>query len=197
MSWSATTGREAPCPVVLRSYTFETERLLVQEWHSLSPSEWQQEDLAEVVAAILTEPVTRTLPFSWQGSYSVDRAREWIKRRDQEGTTLIVIDRSTHRAAGMVILFEMEAEEGAGGVDIRLGYVLSEATWGRGIASEIVNGFVSWCRGQKSISSIASGVAHDNPASRRVLEKNGFKLAQSEDDVAQSEQLYRLSFRRE
>lgn len=42
--------------MILSACTFETERLLVKEWHSLSPSDWQQEDLAEVVAAILTEP---------------------------------------------------------------------------------------------------------------------------------------------
>jgi len=181
--------------MVLRACTFETDRLLVKEWYSLSPSDWQQEDLAEVVATILTEPVTRSLPPSWQGSYSIDRAREWIKGRDKEGTTLLVVDKLTHQAVGLMILFEMKAEEGNGGADVRLGYLLSEDTWGRGIASELVNGFVGWCRGQESISSIAGGVAHDNLASKRVLEKNGFQLVRSGDDVAQGEQLYRLSFR--
>ncbi len=181
--------------MVLRACTFETERLVVKEWHSLSPDDWQQEDLAEVVAAILTEPVTRSLPPSWQGSYSLDRAREWIKERDKEGTTLLVINKLTHQAVGLMILFEMPAQEGDDRADVRLGYLLSEVAWGKGIASELVNGFVNWCRGQESISSIAGGVAHDNPASKRVLEKNGFKLVQSGDDVAQGEQLYRLSFR--
>jgi len=181
--------------MVLRDCTFETQRLLVKEWHSLSPSDWQQEDIAEVVASILTEPVTRSLPSSWQGSYSVDRASEWIKGRDREGTTLLVIDKFTNQAVGLMVLFAMQAEEGNGQADVRLGYLLSEDTWGRGIASELVNGFVSWCRGQESISSIAGGVAHDNIASKRVLEKNGFQLVRSGDDVAQGEQLYRLSFR--
>ena len=94
-----------------------------------------------------------------------------------------------------MILFEMEAEEGNGATDIRLGYLLSESTWGKGIASELVHGFVSWCRGQTSILSIAGGVALDNPASNRVLEKNGFQLIQGEDEVIQDEQLFRLGLR--
>ena len=142
----------------------------------------------------LTEPVTRSLPPSWQGSYSLPRGREWIKERDKEWSALLVIDKLTHQAVGLMIL-SMQVDDGKGEADIRLGYLLSEATWGKGIASELVNGFVSWCRGQESITSIAGGVAHDNPASKRVLEKNGFQLVRSENDVAQGEQLYRLSFR--
>ena len=165
--------------VQLSTCTYETERLLVKDWHSISSADWQQQELAHVVAAILTEPVTRSLPASWQGSYTIDRARERIKERDQEGATLLVIDKLTHLAVGLMILFEMEAAEVNGDTDVRLGYLLSEGAWGKGIASELVHGFVSWCRGQTSISSIAGGVALDNPASKRVLEKNGFQLIQS------------------
>ena len=179
----------------LRACTFQTERLLVREWHSLLSNDWRQEGLAEVVAAILTEPVTRSLPPSWHGDYSISRAREWIEERDEEGITLLVIDILTRQAVGLMILFEMQAEEGDGKSDVRLGYLLSEAAWGKGIASELLGGFVSWCRGEKSLSSIAGGVAHDNHASKRVLEKNGFELVQNGDDIEQGEQLYRLNLR--
>lgn len=181
--------------MVLRACTFETERLLVKEWHSLLCNDWQEGDLGHVIAAMLTEPVTRSLPLSWQGSYSVARARDWIKERDEDGVTLLVIDRSIHQAVGLMILFEMQSEEDGGDTDIRLGYLLSEGTWGKGMASELVNGFVNWCSGQPSISSISGGVAPDNPASKRVLEKNGFYLMPSSDEIAGGELLFRLSFR--
>ena len=179
--------------MVLRTCQFETERLLVKEWHSLLTSDWQQKKLAQVVVDMLTEPVTRSLPESWQGSYTIERAEGWIKERDDEGTTLLIIDKLTRRVVGLMILIEMEAQDGSGDTEVRLGYLLSEATWGKGIATELVNGFAGWCRRQTSISSIAGGVALDNPASRRVLEKNGFQLVQSGDEVLQNEQLYRLS----
>ncbi len=179
--------------MVLRDCAFETERLIVKEWHSLSPDDWQREDLAKVVASMLTEPVTRSLPLSWQGTYSLDRAREWIKERDDEGSTFLVIDKSSRQGIGLMILFETQTEEGDGEAEVRLGYLLSEAAWGKGIASELVSGLVSWCRGQECISSIAGGVAHNNTASIRVLEKNGFQLVRSDEDIGEGELLYRLN----
>ncbi len=143
---------------------------------------------------MLTEPVTRSLPSTWQGAYTLERAREWIDERDREGTTLLVIGKSTRQAIGLMILLEMQAEGDINYLDIRLGYLLSESSWGKGIASELVDGFVEWCREQTSISSIVGGVALDNPASARVLQKNGFHLSH-EDSIAQDEQIYRLSVR--
>ncbi len=53
---------------------------------------------------------------------------------------------------------------------VRLGYLLAERGWGRGMASELVAGFVGWCR-ENGVVSISGGVAIDNPASARVLVK--------------------------
>jgi ribosomal-protein-alanine N-acetyltransferase len=181
--------------MVLQACTFGTARLVVKEWHSHSPSDWQERDLPRVVSAMLTEPVTRSLPSGWHGSYTTERAHEWIKERDRESTNLLVVDKSTQQAVGLMILSEMQAEVGNDYIDVRLGYFVSEDSWGQGIASELVDGFVTWCRAQTSISSIAGGVALDNPASQRVLRKNGFRLSQGEDEVAQDEQTYRLRLR--
>ena len=174
---------------------FDTDRLLVREWHSLRPSDWQPQDLAHVVASMLTEPVTRSLPPSWQGNYTIERAREWIRERDQEGATLLIVNKLTYQAIGLMVLFEMEAEGDNGEVEVRLGYLLSEASWGMGFASELVDGFVNWCREQTPISSISGGVSADNLASKRVLHKNGFQLVQTVDEIDHEEELYRLSFR--
>jgi RimJ/RimL family protein N-acetyltransferase len=166
----------------------------VKEWHSLQASDWQPQELPHIVADLLTDPVTRSLQPSWQGSYTVERARTWIRERDQEGTTLIVVNKPNGQAVGLMILFEMEAE-GSCGTEVRLGYLMSEASWGQGFASELVDGFVGWCREHTSISSIAGGVALDNPASKRVLEKNGFELIQTAHEIDPEEELYRLSLR--
>ena len=105
---------------------------------------------------------------------------------------MLVIDRLTQRPVGLMILLETQAEEHNGDREVRLGYLLAEDAWGQGIASELVSGFVGWCREQTSVSSIAGGVALDNPASRRVMQKNGFELVQRDGEIAQDEQLYRL-----
>ncbi len=70
-----------------------------------------------------------------------------------------------------MILFEDEDQHP--GQTIRLGYLLSESAWGQGLASELVEGFVDWCKSVE-IASIIGGVERDNLLSQRVLEKNGF-----------------------
>ena len=80
-------------------------------------------------------------------------------------------------------------------VEIRVGYLLAEPYWGRGFASELIAGLVAWCRQQPSVEFLAGGVAADNPASARVLEKNGFRQSTAEDDVSNSEAIWRLSLR--
>ena len=102
---------------------------------------------------MLTEPVTRTLPTAWQGNYTVSRAREWIKERDKEGTTLLVVERSTKEPIGLVILIEVDSENANDGIEVRVGYLLAESAWGKGLATELVKGFVEWCRTQAPIAT--------------------------------------------
>lgn len=175
--------------MICRACAFETDRLVVKEWHSLAKEDWVQQELATVVGALLTPSVTRTLPAGWQGSYTQERAREWVRERDAEGTTLIALDRRSRNPVGLVILFETAAESGA---EVRLGYLLADSVWGKGFASELVAGFVAWCRACPAIASLASGVEHDHLASRRVLEKSGFQQVPS----AGEEDMFRLHFSR-
>jgi RimJ/RimL family protein N-acetyltransferase len=109
------------------------------------------------------------LPPDWQGAYSHQRAERWIRERDAESTTLIVIQKATGNAIGLLILFGTAD----GSRDLRLGYLLAEAAWGQGFASELVRGLVDWSTAN-DISTLTGGVESGNIASRRVLEKNGF-----------------------
>ncbi len=182
---------------VLSACDFATERIVAKEWHSLSPSEWQLlqcRELASVVADLLTERVTRSLPFAWQGDFTAERAQRWVDERDAEGATLLVIDSTNGRAVGLVITHEANSGED-GGTDVRLGYLLSEEVWGKGIATELVSGFAKWCREHASIRSLSAGVSHDNRPSRRVLEKAGFQRVEEREEAVEDELLYRLTLR--
>ena len=128
--------------------------------------------------------MTQSLPPSWQGSYTLERAEQWVSDRDNVGVTLLAIEKASKQAIGMVILFETENSG-----NLRLGYMLVESAWGKGFASELVAGFVQWCHHQ-DISSITGGVERDNVASRRILEKCGF-IAEP-DSSESSEQLFKL-----
>lgn len=168
-------------------YSYSTNRLVVREWHSVSSDEWDQENLAIVVKNILTPQVTQSLPPAWQGSYTLERANNWIKERDEEGVTLVVFEKSTRSPIGFIILFES-----ARGKDLRLGYLLTEPTWGKGFATELIEGFVEWCE-NNDVSTVTGGVESDNIASIRVLEKNKFVCESHTDNNA--DQMYVLRIR--
>jgi len=178
--------------VVCEACTFETDRLLVKEWHSLSRDDGE---LARTVANILTDRVTRSLPSSWQGGYTVERARTWVNERDGEGTTLLIVERSTGQAVGLMILLEADAHSVPDGIEVRIGYLLAEPAWGKGYASELIGEFVEWCRQHKAICSLAGGVERGNPASARVLEKNGFRAVREGGELEHEEGLFRLTLR--
>jgi RimJ/RimL family protein N-acetyltransferase len=149
---------------------FETERLRVLGWHAAERA-GAVADLPAVVAAMLTEPVTRWLPPHWQGPYTRGRAEAWIAEQDAEGTVLLVEDRESGEPLGLVLLFEGPVE---GGVEVRLGYLLAETAWGRGYGGELLGGFVAWCRARGDVRTIIGGVAPENGASIRLLERYGF-----------------------
>ena len=159
--------------------SFVTDRLLVKEWHSLSAGDWVDQDLAQAVSALLTPAVTQSLPEGWQGEYTIERATKWIEERDRTGTTLLVLERSSKAPIGLLILFESDNEPM--GRCVRLGYLLSKSAWGQGLASELVRGFVDWCRAVE-IASIVGGIERDNIPSQRVLEKNGFVIQPTAED---------------
>ena len=160
---------------------YDTDRLVVNQWRSLSTDK----EMARAVMKILTPRVTRPLPENWQGEYSEDRATRWIEKRDQEAALLLILDQSSENPVGLMILNDGDEEHSR--LNIRVGYMLDEAAWGQGFASEVLRGLISWCK-TVAISSIVGGVEQDNIASQRVMEKNGF-VAQASDD---GELLFRL-----
>jgi len=153
------------------SYNFETTRLEVKEWHSFPEESALSKNLDVILKGMLTPGVTNSLPPTWQGEYTIDRARDWIKERDSEGVTLLIFEKELQIPLGLVILFNMSDDQRLS--ELRLGYLLAESAWGKGYGSELIQGFVDRCRNQK-VASIVGGVAKDNVASIRVLEKNGF-----------------------
>lgn len=159
---------------------FVTERLIVDEWHLLSETD---RGLAKSIMVILTPSATQSLPDGWRGEYSVDRAAQWIKERDKESTNLLVLDRPSKKPIGLMIMFESDEQQS--GRSVRIGYVLAETAWGQGFATELLQGFIDWCR-TVQISSIVGGVERDNVASQRVMEKNGFVVVpntQGQEDL--------------
>ncbi|EPJ53659.1 MAG: hypothetical protein OFPI_09770 [Osedax symbiont Rs2] len=155
----------------------------------MSADQWPLQNLSAVVMNILTSAVTKSLPPSWQGQYTEQRAKNWITERDNEAVVLLVVEATSANAIGIVILFESGSDQN--GIDLRLGYILAEQFWGQGFATELLNGLVNMAS-LRNIKSVAGGVEKDNIASTKVLEKCGFNLSPASTGC--NELLYVLRF---
>ena len=153
-------------------WDFETERLTVGPWHEVADR--LEVDLAHVVAELLTVRTTVALPEPWQGDYSVESAQRWINDRDADASMLLVIESASQRPVGILVVTEVPRP--GTGVDLRIGYLFAETTWGRGLATELVEGLIARARTQPRIRTLTGGVDPANRASVRVLEKCGFGL---------------------
>ena len=160
-------------------YDFTTKRLIVKEWHSFDPDELDLPDLETIVEEMLVPDVTKRFPVMWRGSYDKKRARFWIQDRDNESKTLLAVEKETREPLGYINFFSVG--ERSKGTYLRLGYLISKAVWNYGLATEMVDGFIHWCK-ENNISSILAGVEPDNIASIRVLEKNNFLIQEKDSD---------------
>jgi [ribosomal protein S5]-alanine N-acetyltransferase len=158
---------------------FEIDRLLIQSWKYQIAIPLKKSDFAKKVINILTPKVTKNLPDGWNNINSIASATDWIKNRAEESSFLTVQFGSTKEIVGFVFLNESVASDNF--IDLRLGFLLSEVVWGKGVGSELISGLVRWCANEEDIRSISGGVEIDNIGSINVLEKNGFIISNSDN----------------
>lgn len=151
---------------------YKTFRLSVDEWHSAKRSVDGANELPATVASMLTEAVTKNLPPGWQGEFDEHRAETWITERDAEGTVLLAVQRTGDVPVGLLILFEDSSQPVA---RVHVGYIVAERMWGAGYATEMLAGFVDWCRSNITGTELIAGVDISNAPSVKVLEKCGFE----------------------
>lgn len=154
---------------------FGTDRLQVKSLKGFSSSHGDVNALARRIQSILTPAVTESLPDEWQEVSTIEKAQQWLAARIKEGAVFTIQTKSEASLVGFLFL---NVEEGldARSSDVLLGYLLAEEAWGEGLGSELVAGLVRWCEEAGFVASLAGGVDIENAASRRVLEKNGFKV---------------------
>jgi len=151
----------------LTSWSIETARLRITPWRTGATGDPVRGRLVRDLAPVLTARVLQHLPPPLQDTSDLDR---WIEGRAAESDVFCVRYRETDALAGLLILVSFTEDTPV----LHLGYLLGEAHWGQGLATEILQGLVAHCRQQPEQLQIVGGVAHGNVASARVLEKVGF-----------------------
>lgn len=146
--------------------TLATERLILGPFETTDLDalhRWEND--AEILAMSdddldgQTLEQTKSMLARWTGPTNDDVVRFAIRLAE------------TRRFIGFVNLARIERAHGR----CKMGYVVGEKTlWGRGYATEAVRAVVDHAFGPLGLRRIEAGAYATNPASIRVLEKNGF-----------------------
>ncbi|MGF1735473.1 GNAT family N-acetyltransferase [Photobacterium satsumensis] len=149
--------------------SFSTSRL---EAVTLAPN---MAGIQDEIITMFTATVSRYLPPSCQSLRTAEDVDRWLESMAQTGAVL----RLTHQQQAAGYLFVFPEPENC----YRLGYVLAEDQWGKGLATEAMQGLVAYLSAQDHAAKFIAGVEPDNAGSVKVLEKLGFAYGYSEQGV--------------
>jgi RimJ/RimL family protein N-acetyltransferase len=76
--------------------------------------------------------------------------------------------------------------------EVELGYVVCPERWGRGLATEMGSAIVNHAFSELALGSVVAFTRVDNAASRRVMEKLGFRYERTFSNRGAQSVLYRL-----
>lgn len=154
---------------------FNTQRLSVGSWTNQTKANDSDKRFIDKVIEILTPNVVKALPAGWQDINTKDKAAQWIQDRASESHFLSIQSLQSDETIGFMFLYGFDSDSNM--QDLRFGYLLSEKVWGRGLATEVIQGLIKWCKESENIRSISGGVERDNLGSIKVLEKSGFNIS--------------------
>jgi RimJ/RimL family protein N-acetyltransferase len=146
----------------------------------------QTSDFFVSAMEILTPSVVANLPPYFQNVNSIPSAQEWLKHVVSDGRLFVVKRIGESKAIGFVFL-STEKSSGA-----HIGYLLGESYWGKGYATEILKGLIDFIASEDQVTRLIAGVATENVASIKLLQKMGFIHSSSEDNGTMFYE-YRLS----
>ena len=164
--------------------SFETQRLKVEEVAG-ELTVLERSALLERVPDILTPSVVENLPPYFHGIVSGELAEIWLDRMLSESRLLQV---KTHDNQLIGFLFAYVEEES----DANIGYLLAEEFWGKGLASELLQSFITEVAKTESWLTLIGGVDRSNIASTHLLNKLGF-VEQASDESPVVFYKYKLS----
>jgi len=151
----------------MKSPVIKTKRFVLRPW--------KQTDTQSLVKHV-NHPKIALYTLSIPYPYTTKDARAWLRRMNSkrhlvDPTALYWAIEIDGQAVGGISLHRITA-----GHKAELGYWLGAAYWGQGIMSAAVKIVKDFGFKTFKLKRLWAGCFTINPASRRVLEKNGFKL---------------------
>jgi len=110
----------------------------------------------------------------WYGPSSIDNAVEIINHwnngfKDGWIIRFGIVTKDTNELIGTIFLNSLDGKRA------EIGYELSQDHWRKGIMSEVVNTIINFGFNTLNRTRIQAIVCHENTASEKLLQKNGFQ----------------------
>jgi ribosomal-protein-alanine N-acetyltransferase len=134
---------------------------------------WSPADLEELARLADNRNVWRNLRDRFPNPYSKRDATAWIKGVTRQiPCAHFAIEAEGRLAGGIGLMAQEDIHRGTA----ELGYWLGEPYWGRGLMTGAVGAFAGYAFDAFKLRRLFALFLDWNPASMRVLEKNGFEL---------------------
>ena len=183
------------------THTFSSSRLTVLEANNLLSSpdkaslsqkqfdkvllnkkQIDKEELYQSIIKILTPEVVSQLPPYFSDINSRESAQAWFERMLDESLLFLVYQTELQQLIGFSFIYLEQTDEGQ--KNAHLGYLLAQASWGKGFASELVSHLIAHIKTRNLADTLIAGVDESNLASIALLKKLGF--SQGESDVPEN-----------
>lgn len=163
---------------------FTTDRLTVRPWAPALADPASTPALQARLARILTPDVLEHLPPDFAPDTGPGAMSRWLTARAAIAEVSLVETDGT--LIGLLFLFRPDCDH-----PLHLGYLLAQSAWGKGYATELLQGLVRHLR-QDGPFALVAGVTMANTASARVLLKIGFE--EIEPDAETHTRHFRLEY---
>jgi ribosomal-protein-alanine N-acetyltransferase len=134
---------------------------------------WDPTDAEALVKHANHPAIAANLRDGFPHPYTPEDARKWLEMAGNNTKDVILAIEVRGEAAGGIGLHGMKDVYR---YNCEIGYWLSEAHWGRGIMTRAVGAMVRYTFEETPWLRLFACIFENNPASMRVLEKNGFHL---------------------
>jgi RimJ/RimL family protein N-acetyltransferase len=134
---------------------------------------WDPTDAAALVKHANNARVAANLRDGFPYPYTPADAKRWLEMVGNNKDDVMLAIEVQGEAAGGIGLHGMKDVYK---YNCEIGYWLSETHWGKGITTEAVGALVQFAFEQTQWLRLFACIFENNPASMKVLEKNGFRL---------------------
>ena len=137
---------------------------------------WREED-AESLYRYASDPRVG-VPAGWPPHESVEMSREVIMRFFLPNPHVFaIVPKDSDNPIGCIGLVpEGDEHYVTAHAEREVGYWIAYPCWGKGLTTEALKGFISYCRTELRLESLLITTDSRNMASRRVAEKCGFEF---------------------